>query len=174
MELRISKLDAARRELETAVRLYFAEADPISIHTLAAAAHQVLVDLNRKRGGPPSFTEAGLQLVRPERRKEALKRLNEAANFFKHADSDPQGVLHFKAALTEMLLFDACNKLRELGGEVIPALETYRAWFWLGPGADLVDVSADGTIDRFRASFTGATRGAFFRDVLPMIAEFHA
>jgi hypothetical protein len=31
-ELQVSKLDAARRQVETAIRLYFAEADPVSIH----------------------------------------------------------------------------------------------------------------------------------------------
>ena len=36
-ELLITKLEAACRQLNTAVRLYFFEADPISVHTLAAA-----------------------------------------------------------------------------------------------------------------------------------------
>lgn len=33
-----SKLGCARRQLQTAVRLYFNDADPISIHTLACAS----------------------------------------------------------------------------------------------------------------------------------------
>ena len=30
----VTKLDAARRQLRTAIRLWFQEADPVSIHTL--------------------------------------------------------------------------------------------------------------------------------------------
>ena len=55
--LQISKLDAARRQLEIAVRLYFAEDDPVSIHTLTSAAYQLLSDINRALGGPPMLKE---------------------------------------------------------------------------------------------------------------------
>ena len=52
-ELTVTKLDAAKRQLETAIRLWFHDAHPVSIDTLAAAALQVLVDINTKRGGEP-------------------------------------------------------------------------------------------------------------------------
>jgi hypothetical protein len=32
-EFKVSKLDAAKRQLETAIRLYFSDGDPVSIHT---------------------------------------------------------------------------------------------------------------------------------------------
>lgn len=52
-KLKISKLDAAKRQLETAIRLYFNSADPVSIHTLACAAHSIISDLNKKYKGKP-------------------------------------------------------------------------------------------------------------------------
>ena len=33
----VSKLDAAKRQLETVIRLYFFDGDPVSIHTLTSA-----------------------------------------------------------------------------------------------------------------------------------------
>ncbi len=33
--MKILKLEAAKNQLETAIKLYFQDADPISIHTLA-------------------------------------------------------------------------------------------------------------------------------------------
>jgi len=36
--VRLSKFEAARRQLETAIKLYFADGDEVSIHALAAAA----------------------------------------------------------------------------------------------------------------------------------------
>ena len=50
-KIKISKLDAAKRHLETAIRLYFNYGDPIAIHTLACAAHGILSDLNEEHKG---------------------------------------------------------------------------------------------------------------------------
>lgn len=171
-EMKISKLDAARRQLETAVRLYFSEADPAAIHTLTAAAHRLLSDVNKLRGGAPMLTESLLQNVRPDKVNEATRRLNAAANFFKHGDRDPGDVLAFDPAQTEVMLFDACSKHRDLTGEVVPMLGVYWAWFWLGPGADLVDVTKTRVIDRARAAFPGATKASFFAEVLPFASSF--
>jgi hypothetical protein len=40
-KLKISKLDAAKRQLEVAIRLYFYFGDPVAIHTLTAAAYNI-------------------------------------------------------------------------------------------------------------------------------------
>jgi hypothetical protein len=44
--LRISKLDAAKRQLETAITLYFNSGDWVSIHALAGAAYMIIRDVN--------------------------------------------------------------------------------------------------------------------------------
>lgn len=49
--LKISKLDAAKRQLETVIRMYFNSGDPVSIHTLAAAGYNLIRDINSNRGG---------------------------------------------------------------------------------------------------------------------------
>jgi hypothetical protein len=36
--IRIGKLDAARRQLQAAIMLWFTEGDPVAIHTIASAA----------------------------------------------------------------------------------------------------------------------------------------
>jgi hypothetical protein len=40
----LSKIDAARRQLETAILLYFRDGDAVSIHTLAAGGNSVVND----------------------------------------------------------------------------------------------------------------------------------
>jgi hypothetical protein len=65
--LKVSKTDAAKRQLETAIRLWFFSADPVSIHTLAAAAHQILHDLGKKRGVPTALRD--IPGIRPEYEK---------------------------------------------------------------------------------------------------------
>ena len=121
-DLQISKLDATKRQLETAVRLYFSEADPVSIHTLTWAAYQVLLDLNKTRGGLPMLTELVSSPVLPDKVEEVKRRFSAAANFFKHADRDPVNILTFNPAQTEILLLDASYKYRDLTGETVPTL----------------------------------------------------
>lgn len=64
MTLHISKLDSARRQLETAVRLFFVDGDPVSVHTLAAAAGEVLADLARQEE-KVGLLEGTLDGIRP-------------------------------------------------------------------------------------------------------------
>jgi hypothetical protein len=46
----VTKLDAARRQLRTALRLWFHDGDPVSIHALLAAAHEIIHRLYRNKG----------------------------------------------------------------------------------------------------------------------------
>ena len=54
--IRVSKLDAARRQPDAAIKLWFADGDEVSVHTLAAAAHQTIHDINQKKGGGELLT----------------------------------------------------------------------------------------------------------------------
>src|SRR5438045_7911123 len=47
---RITKLEAAVRQLRAAILLYFSNGDEVAIHTLAFAAHEILRQLAKARG----------------------------------------------------------------------------------------------------------------------------
>ncbi len=128
--LQISKLDAAKRQLETAIRLYFSNSDPISIHTLTAAAYNVIRDINKKRGGKPMLIkELAFDYLNPEGEKIWVKKMNEAENFFKHADRDHGKTLDFRPELNEIYILDACLHYYDLTKEFPPLFTIYRAWF---------------------------------------------
>jgi len=170
--IKVSKLDAARRQLETAVRLYFSEADPISIHTLTAAAYQVLSDLNRAQGGAPMLKEQIPTWVSPDATDRVKRKLNEAANFFKHADRDHGDVLEFSQEQTELLLYDAIRKYRDFTGETVPTLVVYDVWFWLGPGEKfIVDPERQDMRERLCRLYPNATRTSFFARALPVVSS---
>ena len=126
-KVKISKLDAAKRQLETAVRLYFNCADPVSIHTLAGAAHGIISDLNKKYGGRPMLMSSFP--IKDQYKSMVRKKIREAGNFLKHADEDPEKVIDFNPDQTEMFIFDACSKYQELTGESVSYLGIYLAWF---------------------------------------------
>ena len=126
-KLKITKLDAAKRQLEMAIRLYFNEADPVSIHTLASAAHIILSDLNKKCAGKPMIVSDFL--VKDKFKKEIRKKINEAKNHFKHADKDPETTIDFRPGVNDFVLFDACEKYIELTSEKPPYFIIFRGWF---------------------------------------------
>jgi hypothetical protein len=164
----VTKLDAARRQLESAIRLYFNYGDEVSIHTLTAAAHGVLTDLAEHRAaGAITLRQALVELFAPEDRKKVHEKLNEAQNFLKHANRDPEVVLEFLPAQTEFLLFDACNAYQVLTGEMTPAFKVYKVWWLLVPGEPLKLDAATEALKREGARlFPIHERVAFFRDAI--------
>ena len=89
-----TKLEAAERQLRQAIELFFEARDPVSTHTLVAAASGVLGGLASKRGIERPVRDR--DLVRDDRRAEFVRILNQAQNFFKHADNDPDATLEFR------------------------------------------------------------------------------
>ena len=88
--MEISKVEAASRLLDTAIRLFFEGADAVAVHSLAAASLNIFSDL-AEHGGNSWRAHLGddSKLSAPE-----MKRvLNSAWNFFKHADRDPDGTI---------------------------------------------------------------------------------
>lgn len=85
--LKLTKMHAAWRQLRQAIVLFLEDGDTISVHTLAAAAQQVLIDLGAKKGLVSMVKNQ--DSIRPEHRKFVAGLMNSAQNFFKHADKDP-------------------------------------------------------------------------------------
>lgn len=84
----IDKAEAARRQLETAIDLYFDNADSLSVHTLGFASLKVLFDLYPHRN-QDDFAAQLDGIIK----KEGWKAMSGVANFLKHADRDPDALL---------------------------------------------------------------------------------
>ena len=113
IRIKVTKLDAARRQLESAIVSYFNGGDPVPIHTLATSAREILSNLNTHRGGKPMYFD--LEVIKPEYRKELRKKFRAAQNFFKHADNDPNGILNFYPESSIMSSFKMGLLGRKLG-----------------------------------------------------------
>lgn len=125
----ISKIDASKRQLETAITLFFNYADPVSLHTLTVASHTILKDLAKKQQIKSILRWEILSNVKPEKKNEIKKIFTEADNFFKHADKDPDKLLKFYYEPTVFLIWDACYLYQKLSNEISPLMVVFRAWF---------------------------------------------
>ena len=111
----LTKLDVARRQVETAINLWAADGEPVAIHTLTAAGHRVLMDLSKHRGlGTPALFD--VSQIRPGMEREYKKFVRRAETFFKHANDDPEATLKFDPDFTEPYLWDACETYKKLTG----------------------------------------------------------
>jgi hypothetical protein len=109
----IDKLDAACRQLNTAISLWFNNGDTVSIHTLTCSAHQIVHDINRRNTGRDLLYDS--LIIKDEYRREAVNNLKQEYNFFKHADNDPVGSVEFDPIITEFFIMFTSLGLEILG-----------------------------------------------------------
>ena len=111
----VEKIEAAKRQLETAIKLWFTESDQISVHTLACAAYQIVHDINKNNKGNELLLDSSL--IKNEFRKEYISEMRKAMSFFKHADKDPDphGTVEFAHAITDLYIIYSIIGIERLG-----------------------------------------------------------
>jgi hypothetical protein len=112
--MNITKLDAAKSQLATAIWLYFEDCDPVSVHTLVMAAAEIIDRLCESKGTPTWRCSFSTMII-PEWRKEFVRRFYKARNFFKHASV----LENFSDELNLVSIFMAAQGLLLLGVELL-------------------------------------------------------
>jgi hypothetical protein len=119
----IDKIEAARRQVECAIRLMAAHDDELAVHTLAMAAFGILNDLAAARHVNYDamfkrfFTKIG------------FARITNTANFLKHADRDPDGNLDSLNEEENDWRIGFCILLyRALQGAFTPTMAAFHSW----------------------------------------------
>lgn len=101
--LKLRKIDAAKRQIESAIWLWFADADIVSVHTLTIATHRILRELSELWGVTPLPLTAKYLLN--GQGKKPKPPCEEAESFFRQAKNDETYELN--ETVTELYLFDA-------------------------------------------------------------------
>jgi hypothetical protein len=111
----VKKLEAAKRQLHTAITLWFSDGDSVSVHTLACAAHQIVHDINDRKKEAKLLLDSSV--IRDEFRKEYCDEMRKAMRFFKHADRDPDpnGTVEFVPAITDLFILFTIIGLERFG-----------------------------------------------------------
>ncbi len=125
--MKINKFDAGIMQLREAIKLFFEQRDPIAIHTVAGAASLLLYNLSEHKDAENYVR--GNPHIREDKKRQWISKINEAQNFFKHADKDPNAELDFNPKLTELLIFDACLSVESLTGSMFGEARIFAIWF---------------------------------------------
>lgn len=126
-KVQIKKIEAARRQLDCAIELWFRDNDEVSIHTLTVAAHQIIHDIKEYRGEAKDLLY-DTALVKDEYRNKWINVLKKAANFFKHADNDPEGTVEFSPFGNLMFMMFSIAGLGVLGEKTSYPMNALVAW----------------------------------------------
>jgi hypothetical protein len=126
----VTKLDAANRQLVTAIWLFFENEDPVAVHTLACAAREIYekhclkADITRTfdyvKETNSSITEKDLWNI-----------LNGPRNFFKHPGDSLDETVEFSDTFNDFMLLSACHDCGMLVGPKTNPLpmQAYGTWF---------------------------------------------
>lgn len=137
----VTKLEAAKRQLACAIRMFLAGEDPIAVHTLGHAALRIILDLSRQRGKGEAL-QSFEDVVRPEKRKQIWTLLARGANFLKHADRDADETLEGVGdAANDWLLLQAITFYADLDASPIAEFQTLSAFMKMAYPEILVDPS---------------------------------
>jgi hypothetical protein len=110
--VRLSKIEVARRQIESAIWLWFVDDDIVSVHTLAAAAHRTLVDL-ANLWGASAWPATAAYL--PKRTPSRKLRSDDAVTFFN--DIKEEETYELSQQWIELYLFDAVMAYSNLAAD---------------------------------------------------------
>lgn len=129
MEGSLTKIDVARRQLVTAIRLLFDAEDSISIFSLAANAWEV-IDVLCNEADVLSLSNQTRQHI-PSGKDLKYDYINSPyRNFFKHADRDPKAVLpYFKESDVDSLIFLAIEDYLRLLKKSPVEFQVFQLWY---------------------------------------------
>jgi hypothetical protein len=164
----IKKEAAIQRQLDAAIRWLFEGEDLLPVHTVVAAAYGISSDLAKNRGlrltdnlRDQSAIDTFRKLLGRIPSNEEIRPMitqwkqteRRPANFLKHADRDPTGVLDADAIDTDHLLLMACVSYIELGFELTPEMSAFVKWHcavYPSEGDDVLNTGAGPlhTLDR--------------------------
>jgi hypothetical protein len=129
MEPSLTKVDVARRQLVTAIRLLFDEGDSVSIFSLAANAWEV-IDVLCNKAGVPSFSNHTREHIQDGKDLKYDYINSPYRNFFKHADRDPEAVSPpLKDSDVDSLIFLAVEDYLRLRKKSPVEFQVFQLWF---------------------------------------------
>lgn len=167
----ISKIDASKRQLEIAIRLFFRYGDVVAIHTLSGASHNILNDLAKKQNKESAINNWIKNNIKKEKQKEIYGVFHNAKNFFKHANwEDQDKTIKFDPVLSEYLIYDCCELYQSITQENLPLIKLFKIWFYC-KNSDLILDKKMKEIFKFMGSTVSYENREAYLNTLPVFEK---
>ena len=126
--IRVKKVEAASRQIDTAIRMTFAAEDPVAIQAVNGGIHRIIQDYYRSRGD----IEAYLRLadwIAPGNEARFWRYFNAAAEFLKPGDWDPEAVFDLEEDTNDFMIVFAARWYHRLGLAVTREMRVFATWY---------------------------------------------
>ena len=125
-EIKLTKLQAAQRQIDAGIVMLFKNDDPVAIHTVAMAAFRILRDLVKQRG----LEDPVDSMIKPGKKKVFWRAVGSFPNFLKHADKDPDEISgDFFEETNDVVLLLAARYYDLLGCQQTKEMQALTAWY---------------------------------------------
>jgi hypothetical protein len=147
--VKLTKLDAGRHQLVTAINLFFSNRDPISTYSLATNAWEV-IDVLCNQSNVDSISNETRGRIIGQNKDLKYDYINSPyRNFFKHADKDPDAILEgFDDTKCDPILFLASEDYIRLNQASPLEMQVFQLWYL----ALYTDKVSHEDLDRIKAS----------------------
>ncbi len=126
----VDKNSAAKRQIKTAIWMFFERKDSVAIHTLSWAGYQILIDLCAKNGIQRQIEDSPV-IKEMGKLNEVITAMRKPHNFFKHSDREPDSTVKHFPDSNYLLLLMACQYFSKLTGDLFFEGKVLQAWFCL-------------------------------------------
>lgn len=126
--LRLNRRQICKTEINSAIRLFLFEEDPISAHVLASAANEIMSALSK---GTPGVGLNDIRALMKEHavaadlQEELFSSLQHPYNFLKHSSSNPDVENDFSIEYVVMGLYTAVHSYKILFGKPSPEMKVF-------------------------------------------------
>lgn len=131
MKKRLTKLQAAKRQIQTAIEVYFLHGDLISVMTLAGAAEEICGNIlarNGKKNILSIMTNESKRLGLNLTSQDVYKRSSVLRNALKHAKDSEEDQFQFDEEAAVLMLVRAVINFQLLGEELTIEMEKFITW----------------------------------------------
>jgi len=128
VKIKVNKEEAARRQIDAAIRMLFENEDPIAIHTITMAGFRILRDLTASRDD--SYMHKMAQsIIKPGMEGKFWGAMNSFSNFLKHAETDSDEIFdNVQEEVNDVTLVIAALYYQDLGHQFTPEMLTITGW----------------------------------------------
>ena len=158
-KIRVNKTDAARRQIDSAIRMLFSGEDPLAIFALTVAAMNILRTLSGRRTyhGLREALKAG---AHPMSEEEFWRRVQRPESRFKRAEKDLDAILDGgDSSDIDWTLFMSCLCYKDLGFQYTPEMSAFTAWHAAVYHRDLLEAEkSPGGAKSFASKLAGKPR----------------
>jgi hypothetical protein len=151
--IKLSKLDAAHRQLRTAIALWFDGGNSVSVHTLAFAAYEIFHSVSEHRDPYRRDLIFDTFVIKDEYRREWNAHVRRHANFIKHADRDAEATIDFDPELSEMFILYATVGRQLCGEEQSEEESAFLWWFQINRPQMLTEQGRNFVADRIPVDY---------------------